>query len=53
MNYLKKLVTERTTLDGLTLIAVCGSVVLFGGLANLAAWVGLGYGLYTTFKTEK
>jgi len=53
MQYLKKLMSERTSFDGLTLIAICGSVVLFGGIAKLAAWVGLGYGLYTLFKTEK
>ena len=53
MQYLKKLMGERTSLDGLTLVAICGSIVLFGGIAKLAAWVGLGYGLYTLLKTEK
>lgn len=52
-NFIKARLTERTSLDGLTLIAVCGSVVLFGGLANLAAWVGLAYGVYTLAKPEK
>ena len=43
---------ERTSLDGVGLIAVCGSVILFGGLAKLAAWVGLAWGIYTLVKSE-
>ena len=43
---------ERTSLDGVALIAVCGSVILFGGIVKLAAWVGLGYGIYTLVKKE-
>tara|TARA_R110002074_G_scaffold85623_5_gene189360 strand:- start:760 stop:921 length:162 start_codon:yes stop_codon:yes gene_type:complete len=52
MDYIKKLIKERTSLDGVALIAICGSVILFGGLAKLAAWVGLAYGIYTLVKTE-
>ena len=52
LDYIKKLAGERTTLDGVALIAICGSVLLFGGLAKLAAWVGLGYGIYTLVKSE-
>lgn len=43
---------ERTSLDGVGLIAVCGSVILFGGLAKLAAWAGLAWGIYTLVKSE-
>ena len=43
---------ERTSIDGLGLIAVCGSVILFGGLAKLLAWVGLTWGIYTLVKKE-
>ena len=43
---------ERTSLDGVALIGICGSVILFGGLAKKAAWVGLGYGIYTLVKSE-
>tara|TARA_Y100001937_G_scaffold114717_1_gene164753 strand:+ start:1289 stop:1465 length:177 start_codon:yes stop_codon:yes gene_type:complete len=45
-------VKERTSLDGLGLIAICGSIILFGGLAKLAAWVGLAWGVYTLVKSE-
>ena len=43
---------ERTSWDGVTIIVVCGSILLFGGVAKLLAWVGLAYGIYTLSKTE-
>jgi EamA domain-containing membrane protein RarD len=45
-------VGERTSLDGIALIAISGSIILFGGIVKLAAWVGLGYGIYTLVKKE-
>ena len=45
-------VGERTSWDGLTIVVVCGSVILFGGIANLLAWAGLAYGIYTLGKSE-
>ena len=53
MKYAKKLMGERTTMDGIVICAVCGMVILFGGLAKMIAWAGLAYGAYTLFKTEK
>ena len=43
---------ERTSLDGLSLVVICGSVILFGGIAKLLAWVGLAWGIYTLVKSE-
>ena len=43
---------ERTSWDGVTIVVVCGSILLFGGVAKLLAWVGLAYGIYTLSKTE-
>jgi len=51
-NWVMDRLGERTSLDGVALIGVCGSVILFGGLAKLLAWVGLGYGIYTLVKSE-
>ena len=45
-------VGERTSLDGLTLVVICGSVILFGGIAKLLAWLGLAWGVYTLIKSE-
>ena len=53
IDYLKNLVKERTSWDGAVLIAVCGAFILFGGLAKMMAWNGLGYGIWTLLKTEK
>ena len=53
MTYIKKLLKERTSWDGAMLIAVCGAFILFGGLAKILAWIGLGYGIWTLLKTEK
>ena len=51
-DYIWKIVGERTTLDGTMLIAVCGAVILFGGIAKMLAWAGLAYGIWTALKTE-
>lgn len=53
LDFVKARLGERTSLDGVTLIGVCGSVILFGGLAKIIAWVGLAYGIYTLVKPEK
>jgi len=52
MKYIGKLLGERTTLDGIMLIGVCGTFILFGGIAKLLAWGGLAYGIWTLLKTE-
>tara|TARA_B100000085_G_scaffold267509_1_gene277111 strand:- start:494 stop:670 length:177 start_codon:yes stop_codon:yes gene_type:complete len=51
--WVKARLGERTSLDGVALIAVCGSVILFGGLVKIAAWLGLAYGIYTLIAEEK
>ena len=53
MKYLGKLMGERTSLDVVMLIGVCAAFILCGVLATIAAWVGLGWGVYTLLKTEK
>ena len=50
--FLRRAVTERTSWDGVILIGICGSVILFGGLAKMLAWVGLAYGIWTLAKPE-
>ena len=52
MKYVTKIMQERTSFDGLTLIAICGSIVLFGGIAKMVAWAGLAYGVWTLLKSE-
>ena len=45
--WVKDRLGERTSLDGVALVAVCGSIIMFGGLVKIAAWAGLVYGIYT------
>lgn len=52
MKFLKVLMKERTSWDGIMLIGICGSVILFGGLATAVSWLGLGYGIWTLFQKE-
>ena len=53
MKYLKKIMQERTSFDGIALIGICGAFILFGGIAKLLAWAGLAYGIFTLLKTEE
>ena len=53
LDWIKGRLKERTSLDGLTLILICGSILLFGGLAKVAAWAGLIYGVWTLVQPEK
>ena len=52
MSWLKYRIKERTSLDGVSLIVICGSVILFGGIAKLLARAGLLWGVYTIIKSE-
>jgi len=52
LDWIKGRLKERTSLDGLTLILICGSILLFGGLAKVAAWAGLIYGVWTLVQKE-
>jgi hypothetical protein len=51
-SWVKGRLSERTSLDGAALIAICGSVIMFGGLVKILAWVGLAYGIYTLVKPD-
>jgi|TARA_X000001382_G_scaffold54672_1_gene37301 hypothetical protein len=50
--WVKARVSERTSWDGALLILVCGLVLFTGGVAKLLAWVGLGWGIWTCYKSE-
>jgi len=52
MGWFKDRIKERTSLDGVSLIVICGSVILFGGIAKLLAWAGFLWGVYTLTKAE-
>ena len=52
MGWIKDRMKERTSLDGVTLVVICGFIILFGGIAKLAAWAGLAWGIITLLKKE-
>tara|TARA_B100000497_G_C7693571_1_gene422555 strand:- start:342 stop:503 length:162 start_codon:yes stop_codon:yes gene_type:complete len=52
MKYISKLMGERTSMDGVVLITLCGSFLLLGGLAEIVAWAGLAYGAWTVLTPE-
>ena len=45
--WVKDRLGERTSLDGVALVAVCGGFLMFDGLMSIVAWAGLAYGIYT------
>ena len=53
MDYIKKIVGERTSLDGTVLIAVGVVCVLFAPLVKWAAYAAIAYGAWTFFTKEK
>lgn len=53
MKYLNKILGERTTYDGIVIVGICLAVLTFGGLAKMAAWGGLAYGMWTLITQEK
>ena len=53
IEYLKShALKERTSWDGIVIIIVSGSIILFGGLIKLIAWLAIAYGIYTLVKEE-
>ena len=53
MEYLKKIIGERTSLDGTVLIAVGVVCVLFAPLCKWAAYAAIAYGAWTLLMKEK
>ena len=43
---------ERTTYDGVVIVALCGSYILFESILTLGAYVGVLYGLWTMYKEQ-
>ena len=44
---------ERTTLDGVVLIAAGVAFLIFKPIASLVAYAAIAYGAWTLFKKEK
>lgn len=44
---------ERTSWDGVTIITISIIALIATPLVKYAAWIGLGYGVWTLWKREK
>lgn len=51
-NFFKERLTERTTIDGIVLIAAGIGFIVFKPLASIIAYGAIGYGLYTLLKSD-
>ena len=50
--WVKNRLLERTTLDGVVLMAAGVIVLIFSPLANIAAYAAIVYGVWTIWKAE-
>mgnify|MGYP003647214579 FL=1 len=52
ISWIKERIEERTSMDGVALIALSVVVLYFNSISMWAAFVGLAYGCYTFIKSE-
>lgn len=52
MNWVMARLTERSTWDGVVLVTCGAAVIIMGPLAKVAAYVAIGYGAWTIWKSE-
>ena len=53
MDYVKKILAERTSLDGTVLIGIGVVCLLFSPLVKWMEWGAIAYGAWTLFTKEK
>lgn len=51
-NWITERVGERSTADGIVLVAICLAVIFGYGLVKFVAWAGVAYGIWTIVKSE-
>lgn len=52
VDYIKERLSERTSLDGATIIGVSLLILLAAPIVKLLAWPALAYGIWTLAKPE-
>lgn len=53
MNWILDRLKERTSWDGVIMVAAGAAILILGPLSKLAAYGLLGYGAWTLWKKEK
>jgi hypothetical protein len=43
---------ERSTMDGIVMVAVGAAIIVFGPLTKILAYVAIAYGAYTIWRQE-
>ena len=52
LGYISKRLQERTTLDGVVLVAAGVAFLIFKPIASLVAYAAIAYGAWTIWKAE-
>lgn len=53
IDWVQKRITERSSWDGFTIIVISILALIASPLIKYAAWIGLAYGAWSLWKTEK
>ncbi|SJM91389.1 hypothetical protein [Crenothrix polyspora] len=53
IDWVQKRITERSSWDGFTIIVISILALIASPLIKYAAWIGLAYGGWSLWKTEK
>ena len=49
-NWIKKKLDERSTIDGIAMVAAGAIIIIFSGLAQAIAYAAIAYGAYTIWR---
>lgn len=50
--WIQNRLTERSTMDGIVMVAVGAAIIVFGPLTKILAYVAIAYGAYTIWRQE-
>ena len=48
--FIKKKLDERSTIDGIVIVAAGAVIIIFSGLAQAIAYAAIAYGAYTIWR---
>ena len=49
-NWIKKKIDERSTIDGVVMVAAGAAIIIFSPLTKLIAYAAIAYGAYTIWR---
>lgn len=51
--WIKARLGEQTTYDGVVIVALCSSYIIFDSIITIGAYAGIIYGLWSIYKEQK